>query len=334
MLQQIKTILLKWYSQNQRELPWRTTKDPYFIWLSEIILQQTRVQQGLSYYQLFTEKFPTIFDLANADEQTVLNTWQGLGYYSRARNLHATSRIIVHQYKGVFPSSFEEIKSLKGIGNYTAAAISSFAFDLPYAVVDGNVYRVLSRVFDEDSPIDSSAGQKLFQNLANNLLNTSFPANHNQAIMEFGALQCVPVNPNCDICVLNQHCLGRQNNRINVLPVKEKKTKVSKVQIDYSIHFDENKILLRKRLGKGIWQHLYEFPHCIDMPKDPPVFSETHLLSHQKLTLNYYRNVNNTIAFEENGLEWVNIKDLESYPKPKPIQSFIDNYLDELNSEN
>jgi A/G-specific adenine glycosylase len=330
MLQQINTILLEWYKSNQRDLPWRSTQNPYFIWLSEIILQQTRVKQGMSYYQLFTTKFPTVFDLAAADEQTVLNAWQGLGYYSRARNLHATSRIIVEQFNGIFPQTFNEIKALKGVGNYTAAAISSFAFDLPHAVVDGNVYRVLSRLFNESTPIDTSIGQKLFQSLADNLLNAHFPANHNQAIMEFGAIQCVPVNPNCETCVLNNLCLARQHKTISLLPVKSKKTKVTAINIDYSICLKNNEILLKKRLGKGIWQHMYEFPQSQSKPEIEPVLTETHLLSHQKLTLSYYQNSISKIDFEESGLEWINIDNLDSYPKPKPIQSFIDIYLHDL----
>lgn len=198
--------IINWYQQNKRDLPWRTTNDPYFIWLSEIILQQTRVDQGMSYYLKFTQTFPTISHLAKADNEKVMKLWQGLGYYSRARNLHTTSQIVHSDHKGQFPDSYESILELKGVGEYTAAAIASFAFNKPHAVVDGNVYRVLARVFGILTPIDSTQGKKEFRELAETLLNKKDPALHNQAIMEFGALQCKPVNPDCSSCPLQSMC--------------------------------------------------------------------------------------------------------------------------------
>ena len=228
-----------WYRLNKRELPWRKTNDPYLIWLSEIILQQTRVVQGLSYYLKFTHNYPTVFDLANASEQDVLKDWQGLGYYSRARNLHATAKVIASEYKGVFPKTFLEIKKLKGIGDYTAAAISSFAFNLPHAVVDGNVYRVLSRVFNIDLPIDSIEGKKYFAQLAKELLPNHDAAIHNQAIMEMGAIQCLPTNPLCDSCPLLEKCLSYHLKNTHERPVKVKKTKTRDRFFHLSRTFDQ-----------------------------------------------------------------------------------------------
>lgn len=219
-------LIVEWYRLNKRDLPWRETQNAYFIWLSEIILQQTRVLQGMNYYLKFISHYPTVHDLANASEQDVLNDWQGLGYYSRARNLHFTAKLISTEMKGVFPSSFNEIKKLKGIGDYTAAAISSFAYNLPQAVVDGNVYRVLSRVFEVHLPIDSTQGKKFFADLAQELISLKEPAIHNQAIMELGAMQCLPVNPICHSCPLNSICLAFSNRTYKELPIKLKKVKV------------------------------------------------------------------------------------------------------------
>jgi len=252
--------LITWYKKNKRNLPWRNQTDAYKIWLSEIILQQTQVVQGTSYYLKFTQKYPKIGQLAAAKEDEVLKLWQGLGYYSRARNLHATAKVINEQYKGEFPSKYEEIKALKGIGDYTAAAISSFAFNLPYAVVDGNVYRVLSRLFGIKTPIDSGFGKKEFQALANQLLNKNNPALHNQAIMEFGSQWCKPVNPDCENCTFNSKCFAFNNARVHEFPVKSKKTKVTDRFLNYIVLIDKNNnIFLNKRSGNDIWKSLYEF---------------------------------------------------------------------------
>ncbi|MDO1502394.1 A/G-specific adenine glycosylase [Winogradskyella maritima] len=253
--------IINWYSVNKRDLPWRNTKNPYFIWLSEIILQQTQVNQGLPYYNRFVEAFPTVIDLAKAPEETVLKLWQGLGYYSRARNLHATAKHIVEKLDGVFPSTFSELIKLKGVGDYTASAIASIAFGEPTAVVDGNVYRVLSRYFGIDTPINSTAGIKEFKALATELIDHKQPATFNQAIMEFGARQCRPKNPDCMFCPLQASCLAFNKGKVSNLPVKLKKTKVKQKFFNYLVFIDsENNTIFEKRTGKGIWQNLYQFP--------------------------------------------------------------------------
>lgn len=220
--------LIDWYLDNKRDLPWRGTKNPYNIWLSEIILQQTRVAQGTPYYFAFIETFPEVTALANAPQEQVLKLWQGLGYYSRARNLHTAAKYIVESCDGVFPDTYKGLLSLKGVGDYTASAIGSICFDLPTAVVDGNVYRVLSRIFGVETPINSSQGMKEFKALAQALLDESRPGTHNQAVMEFGARYCVPQNPNCDACIFNNRCDAYKNKKVALLPVKLKKLKVKK----------------------------------------------------------------------------------------------------------
>lgn len=253
--------LIDWYTDNKRLLPWRNTKDAFRIWLSEIILQQTRVAQGLAYYESFISTFPTVADLANAPEEQVMKLWQGLGYYSRARNLHYAAKQIMESYGGAFPNTYTEIKALKGVGDYTAAAIASFAFDLPHAVVDGNVYRVLSRVFDIDTPIDSTTGKKEFSQLANSLLPNERAAIFNQAIMEFGALQCTPKLPGCDNCCLEELCLAKEKGTIASRPVKVKKIKQRVRYFSYVIPTIKGDTLLEKReSSKDIWQHLFQFP--------------------------------------------------------------------------
>ncbi len=259
--------LINWYTEHKRDLPWRNTKNAYLIWLSEIILQQTRVDQGMSYYLKFSSTFPTVQDLAKANNEKVMKLWQGLGYYSRARNLHATAQLITEKHKGNFPAVYDDILALKGIGTYTAAAIASFAYDLPHAVVDGNVYRVLARVFGMDTPIDSTTGKKEFNQLANELLNKKKPALHNQAIMEFGAIQCKPMNPDCSVCVLNTMCVAFAEKRIAELPVKEKKTKVRDRFFNYIVLHYKNKTILHKRVEKDIWINLYDFP-LIELEKE------------------------------------------------------------------
>lgn len=258
---QFSTLLLQWNKQkNKRQMPWKGEKDPYKIWLSEIILQQTRVEQGLGYYHRFVEVFPEIHKLAKATDSKVFKLWEGLGYYTRCRNLIATARYISKDLKGKFPSTYEEIKELKGIGPYTAAAISSFAFNLPHAVVDGNVFRVLSRVFGIVKPIDSTEGKKYFTQLANEILDKKSPGIYNQAIMDFGAVVCKPVAPLCTGCIFNKTCFAFLRNQINELPVKEKKISIKKRWFYYLVIGHENKIAIRQRTSKDIWQQLYEFP--------------------------------------------------------------------------
>ena len=257
---EISDILIRWYEENKRDLPWRRTSDPYLIWISEIILQQTRVVQGLEYFNRFTERFPDVAALARADEDEVMKYWQGLGYYSRARNLHAAARQIMNDFSGVFPRTREEVLSLKGIGDYTAAAICSFAYRLPYATVDGNVFRVLARLFNIDLPIDGGEGKKYFTALAQSLLDERRPDLFNQAMMEFGALQCVPKSPDCEHCPLNGKCLGLAARQVERLPVKSGKTVVKPRYFNYLHIRGQGKTLLSKRTGNDIWRNLYEFP--------------------------------------------------------------------------
>lgn len=252
--------LMEWGQEDLRPLPWKGIKNPYFIWLSEIILQQTRVEQGLPYYIRFTERFPTIVDLANAEESEVLRLWEGLGYYSRARNLHAAAQMVRDRYQGKFPQSYERIIGLKGVGEYTAAAIASFAYALPYAVLDGNVFRVLARFFGIDTPIDTTPGKKLFKALSQELLDKKLPASYNQHIMDFGATVCKPKQPNCFSCSLSKHCKAMHLDLISLLPVKAKKIQKRTRYFYYIVVEHENQVMLRKREGKDIWLHLYDFP--------------------------------------------------------------------------
>lgn len=252
--------VIAWYQKNKRDLPWRNIDDPYRIWLSEIILQQTRVDQGMAYYHKFSQTYKTIEELAAAKEDAILKLWQGLGYYSRARNLHASAKEVVNRFGGVFPSNFEDIKSLKGVGDYTAAAIASFAFKLPHAVVDGNVFRVLSRYSGIETPIDSGAGKKEFIKLANDLLGNHPPDIFNQAMMEFGSRQCKPVNPNCNECPLQSSCFAFENEKVDSLPVKSKKTKIKKRYFHYLVIREKDNFFIRQRKEKDIWNGLHDFP--------------------------------------------------------------------------
>jgi A/G-specific adenine glycosylase len=251
--------LINWYEHNKRDLPWRNTTDPYKIWLSEIILQQTRVAQGLPYYEAFITQYPTVFDLASASETEVLRLWQGLGYYSRARNLHVCAKTVVKDYQGKFPDNFDELLKLKGIGRYTAAAIASFAFGQPNAVVDGNVYRVLSRIFGMENDISSSNGPKVFELKANELLDRKQPGSFNQAIMEFGAIQCSPRSPACGLCPYSSTCFAFNNNCIDLLPVKTKKVNVTKRYFTYVVFRIEDQYYLKERGKKDVWQGLFDF---------------------------------------------------------------------------
>lgn len=267
--------IIAWYNTNKRDLPWRNTQNPYLIWLSEIILQQTRVDQGMAYYLKFAKAFPTVKHLANADNDTVMKLWQGLGYYSRARNLHSTAKMVVTDFKGSFPSNYDELLTLKGVGAYTAAAIASFAFNKPHAVVDGNVYRVLARVVGIETPIDSTRGKKEFEQLANELMDSRNPAIYNQAIMEFGAIQCKPVSPDCSVCPLQTSCYAFAKKKVAVLPLKEKKTKVRNRYFNYVVLKQKGNTIIKKRLEKDIWINLHDFP-LLETEKD---LSEEQLLA-------------------------------------------------------
>lgn len=344
--------LIHWYPKNRRELPWRNTKDPYIIWLSEIILQQTRVAQGLPYFTLFLERFPTVQDLASAPEEEILRCWQGLGYYSRARNLHACAKSIVQEYGGVFPSSYNELLSLKGVGSYTAAAIASFAFGQQVAVVDGNVFRVLSRFFGIEDDIGSSGGKKAFEKLANQLIPQENPDIYNQAIMEFGALQCVPKNPDCNSCPLQHSCFAYGDKAVGKFPVKAGKTKIRKRYFQY-FHIQCGKeVVINKRTGNDIWMGLVDFPleehtevigqhpdsssliqelktldPTVNFPDQKPY---KHILSHQVLIAGFvnigidpiYRN-DLTYWVEKNGYTLVGEDQLETYGKPKLIVNYL-----------
>lgn len=336
--------LILWYLQHKRDLPWRNTKNAYFIWLSEIMLQQTRVAQGLPYFLRFTLAFPTVFDLAHASEEEVLKLWQGLGYYSRARNLHKTAQKVAFELNGEFPKSYAELLKLKGIGKYTAAAIASFSYNESVPVVDGNVYRVLSRYFDVETDIASSGAKKEFTQLAAELLPKGKANLFNQAIMEFGALQCTPKNPNCGNCIFNSSCAALQKKKVAMLPVKSKKGKVKVRHFNYLVFSDEiENTLLQKRTQKGIWHNLYEFPlletqteltetALLDLMQNQPFVtnevlhihwynSETmvHKLSHQHLNINFWKiEVKGEI---ENGIDWESAKKM---PFPIVIYNFIE----------
>lgn len=260
-------IIENWYKDHARELPWRGIKDPYKIWISEIILQQTQVKQGYDYYLRFIHRFPDVRTLAEADEQEVLKFWQGLGYYSRARNILASARIIMSERAGIFPSDYKSIRALKGVGDYTAAAISSFAYGLPEAVLDGNVYRVLARYFAISTPIDTTVGKRLFNELSNTMLDRENPGLYNQAIMDFGALQCTPQNPDCLFCPLQASCAAFGEGNVCAYPVKARKTKVSDVWYTYLYIAQNEHFLLHRRTGNGIWKNMYELPLIESMSK-------------------------------------------------------------------
>ena len=259
-MNRIAEILLDWYAREGRDLPWRRTRDPYRIWLSEVILQQTRVAQGMEYYLRFTERFPDVASLAAAPEDEVLKLWQGLGYYSRARNLHAAARQVVSRFGGVFPATYGEVRALPGVGDYTAAAVCSIVYDAPCAVLDGNVYRVLARLFDIGIPIDTTAGKRTFAELAQLQLDTSRPGLYNQAIMDFGALQCTPAQPRCGDCPLAGRCLALAAGTVGVRPVKQGRAKVRDRWFNYLHVTCGGQTLLHRRGGGDIWQGLYEFP--------------------------------------------------------------------------
>ncbi len=339
--------LTYWYSNNKRNLPWRETIIPYYIWLSEIILQQTQVKQGLPYYEAFVGKFPTVFDLAKADESDVLKLWQGLGYYSRARNLHASAKYVANDLKGKFPDNYKDLLKLKGVGDYTASAIASICFNEVAAVVDGNVYRVLSRYFGIDTPINSSKGAKEFKALAQELIDKKHPAEFNQAIMEFGATQCKPKNPYCHICPFNEGCIAFNTNSIAELPVKIKSAKAKKKHFNFLVFVSEDgKTILEKREGKGIWQNLYQFPlietekiissvegfntllenHDIlkDVTFELSLYNKEpiiHKLSHQHLHTKFW-----VVNLEKLPVEGVSIGKVREFAVPILIGNFIESF--------
>jgi A/G-specific adenine glycosylase len=338
--------IIDWYHSNHRQLPWRETHDAYKIWLSEIILQQTRVAQGLPYYMEFAKTFPTVFDLAKASEKKVLRLWQGLGYYSRARNLHACAKEIIKNFNGKFPDTFEELKKLPGVGPYTAAAVASIAFRENVAVVDGNVYRVLSRIFGIDKDITSDEGKKYFFSVANQLIDSKRPDVFNQAVMEFGALHCTPKAPKCADCIFLKNCEARRKNLQNVLPFKSKKQKVRARYFNYFVIGDGRKTFMRQRKGKDIWKGLYDF-YLIETKRNqrPETLIDqdkilsgakivqrakafTHILSHQKLKVKFVE-VEKTISTKEErlikelGLKKFTASEISKLPKPILIERFL-----------
>ena len=323
--------LLQWFKNNGRSLPWRETKDAYAIWLSEVILQQTRIVQGMSYWERFMAQWPTVNDLAAATENEVLKAWQGLGYYSRARNLHTAAQQVMEL--GGFQQTFKELKTLKGVGDYTAAAIASIAFGEPVAVVDGNVYRVLSRYYGIETPIDSTEGKKEFQALAQSLLPINEPADYNEAIMDFGATQCTPNSPHCSACPLCETCVSFREQRINELPVKSKKVKQRERHFTYIYIEYEGKIAIHQRGAGDIWQGLWEFPQeeHLTSSEDSAWKTEAqllqkgvkHILTHQILLADIYlwRPKNRPQLPSE--FIWIEKQDLENYALPRLIEILL-----------
>ncbi|KKB45521.1 A/G-specific adenine glycosylase [Parabacteroides goldsteinii] len=348
---EVSHILLVWYKTNKRMLPWRESSDPYIIWISEIILQQTRVAQGMDYFYRFTERFPDVASLAAAEEDEVLKYWQGLGYYSRARNLHAAAKSIMERFGGVFPREYKEILSLKGIGEYTAAAIVSFVWNKPYPVVDGNVYRVLSRLYAVDTPIDSTQGKKQFAELAALVMNPKYAGTHNQAIMEFGALQCVPQNPDCEVCPLKERCMAYVSGNVQAFPVKQNKTKTRPRYFHYLYIIYKGQTWLSRRGKKDIWEGLYEFPLIETAePMDFAGLQQTeayrklfagagrmnvsvdmsevkHVLSHQVLYTTFYRVEIENVTEALDSYLVVPYEDIERYAVPRLVHI----YLEKLN---
>ncbi|MFT5858951.1 MAG: A/G-specific adenine glycosylase [Flavobacteriaceae bacterium] len=330
-------LTANWYRLNKRNLPWRETNNPYYIWLSEIILQQTRIEQGTDYYIKFIAHYPTVEDLASADELDILNDWQGLGYYSRARNLHFSAKYIVNELGGVFPESYSELIQLKGVGSYTAAAVASFAFGESKAVVDGNVYRFLSRLNNLHTPIDSGPGQREFQKLADELIIGADPAIHNQAMMEIGSLICSP-QPKCDKCPVTEYCIALKKETIQDLPVKTKKTKVRKRYFHFLIYSSDQKTIIEHRTKKDIWQNMYQFPMIELMNKDDKVpidvsrrssYSEPikHILSHQHIFATFHH-IDGFPIKKNDAWMIIDRKDIQDFPLPR----VIDRYLEETDN--
>ncbi len=340
--------LINWYDPSDRQLPWKEEKNPYLVWLSEVLLQQTRVEQGLSYYLRFKEEFPTIIEMAKASEDRIMKLWEGLGYYSRARNMHHTAKYIAFELGGQFPNTIEEIRRLKGVGPYTAAAIASFAFDLPHAVVDGNVYRVLSRVFGIAVPIDTTKGKKIFFDLAQSLIDPKQPGVYNQAIMDFGATVCQPQKPFCKRCPFSDECQAKKENTISLLPRKSKKIKRRERFFHYLVVRYGEQRLIRKRTGKDIWKNLYEFPY-FEVPRmgfnqeiiQQNIFWEKvglkgkvsidfvskpfhQLLTHQKIVAVFWEiDALNTPEIEGTDLLLIDKNDLSNFAFPKIIHRYL-----------
>ncbi len=323
------TIILDWFRENGRQLPWRETRDPYAIWLSEVILQQTRIEQGRPYWERFMRHWPTVEALAAASEDEVLREWQGLGYYSRARHLHAAAKQIVE--RGGFPDTFEEIRQLKGVGDYTAAAIGSIAFDLPVAVVDGNVYRVLARHFGISTPINSTEGKKEFATLAQSLLPVAEASSYNQAMMDFGALQCTPSNPLCSSCPLQETCSALHENRVGELPVKQKTLKIKERRFTYVYIRYAGETAIHRRPAGDIWQGLYE-PLCLEVRGEwlevrdllPLKKNVKHVLTHRIIYADFYLWEPTQRPQLPDGYFWVKEEQLDEYGVPRLVELLLE----------
>ena len=337
-------VLIHWYHTKKRDLPWRKTKDPYKIWLSEVILQQTRVAQGSPYYKKFVENYSTVMALANADEQEVLRLWQGLGYYSRARNMYATAKIVVNDFDGIFPNNYEGLLKLKGIGPYTAAAIASFAFDEKVAVVDGNVFRVLARVFGIETDISSYEAKNIFSKLANKLISAESPSTYNQAIMEFGAIHCTPANPDCMFCVFADSCVANAKGMQAILPIKSKKVKVRNRFFDYFVIEHNGSFLMHQRPEGDIWTGLNDF-YLIENEEKLSVLDEIkddflqemlsksiikghsekikNILTHQRIEARFWHIHLNEEILVPTGYVFYSLDEVEVLPKPILIEKYL-----------
>jgi len=350
ILQSFAPILLEWYRGNARNLPWVGEKDPYKVWLSEVIMQQTKVEQGLQYYEKFIKTYPNVESMASADEGEVMTLWEGLGYYSRARNMHHTATVVANEHKGVFPDSPDGLARLKGIGPYTARAIASFAFDQPYAVTDGNVYRILSRVFGMETFIDSTKGKKEFQEVADQLIDKKNAAIYNQAMMDFGSLVCSPKNPDCKSCPFVEYCLAFRMGKVDSLPMKSKKLVKQHRNLHFLVLREEKKVVIEKRIEKDIWKHLYQFPVIEDdrlmswkelleggkipfhdlKPKGKVIESKTmkQQLTHRVINARFFIvDVNDISQFCRDNEQMVDMSSLDSYPFPEVIRRFLKEFI-------
>ncbi len=338
--------IIRWYEINKRSMPWRETKDPYLVWISEIMLQQTRVNQALPFFNRFIAEFPDVFSLSKAKEDRVLRLWQGLGYYSRARNLHFTAKHLVRSFGGSLPENYQEIIALKGIGDYTASAILSISFNKPHPVIDGNVERVLSRYGGISDPVNSPEGKKKIRLLAEKFLDRLDPGTYNQAIMEFGSLQCVPSSPDCRICPLNESCFAFRKEKVDLLPVKLRKVPVKTRYLDFFFISDSKKVMIEKRVKNDIWKNLYQLPMIesaaqlsitrlrrdaafvkmmgsSDM-KLEKLFEMSHPLTHQLLHIRVFSTnpeSRRDALFVDR--KWVKIDQFDKYAFPKPLEIFF-----------
>lgn len=344
--------LIEWYRKNGRDLPWRQTNNPYIIWLSEIILQQTRVEQGMPYFYKFVEAYPTVKDFAQADEEDLLRLWQGLGYYSRVRNMHKAAKAVMTEFDGVFPSKYEDVITLTGVGEYTAAAISSFSINQKKAVLDGNVFRVLARYFGIDTAINSTAGKRQFLTIANEVISDKFPGLYNQAIMDFGATVCKPKAPNCQNCILRLDCVACSTNWVASLPIKTKGKPSRNRYFNYFVIEKDGAYVFTKRGADDVWANMYEFPlietdqeieisdlqqleayktHFEGAEITPIGLPIKHILSHQNIYARFYRVVDEKHLVKKNpSWNYYNSDNLDKLAKHKLIFSFINKYFVKL----